>query len=144
MAAARIRRAREGGSRSKKRAAPFAVKSSLISPAALRLDEFLKDALHELKSGKKAASMSTPIIDKMALLRQRRDELNKTLDTRAQALLDRYAEADKKADVAFGRHDAQLTAEENELAEVEAAIGRMSNDVGNLPSSSEQSSKTAE
>jgi hypothetical protein len=111
-----------------------------MTPAALKLDEFLQDTLREFRPGPGKNKMS--LLDKLALLRQRREELNKSLDARAQVLLDRYDAADKKADVAFGRHDSQLTVEENELAEVEAAIVRMSNDVGNLPSSSEQSSKT--
>jgi hypothetical protein len=112
----------------------------MMTPAGVKFDKFISETLRELQPGKRVAPMS--IIDKMSLLRQRREELNKSLDARAQALLDRYAEADKKADVAFGRHDAQLTAEENELSEVENAIAQMSNSLGNLPSSSEQSSKT--
>jgi hypothetical protein len=105
-----------------------------MTPAAQRLDQLCKVVIQEQQPEK--SRMST--LDKMALLRQRRDELNKTLDVRAQALLDRYDAADKKADQAFGLHNSRLDAEETELAEVEAAIDRMSNS-GNLPGS-EQSS----
>jgi hypothetical protein len=103
------------------------------SAAGSKLNEFLKDTLRALQPVQNKMS----VIDKMILVRQRRDDLNKSLNERAQALLDRYDAVDKKADVAFGRHDSQLTAEENELAQVEAAIAQVSN-LGNLRGSSEQ------
>jgi hypothetical protein len=108
-----------------------------MTPAGSKLDEFLQDTLREFRPGPGKNKMS--VIDKMALLRQRRDDLNGSLDERAQRLLDRYDAAGRKADVAFGRHDSQLTAEESELAEVEAAILGMSNSMGNSPGSSEPS-----
>lgn len=95
--------------------------------AARELDAVIANAIDE---GKKVMS----VIDKIALLRQRREELNKKLDGSAQAMLDRYAAAEKKSDQAFAAHNAQLDAEEKELAELEHAVAAMSN-MGNLPGS---------
>ena len=101
-----------------------------MTPAAA-LDELCRAAIDELKPEK---GKPVSIIDKMQLVTQRRDELNKTLDVRAQELLDRYAAADKKADQAFSRHHSQLDNETTALDEVESAIAQMSNS-GNLPGS---------
>jgi predicted metallo-beta-lactamase superfamily hydrolase len=100
-----------------------------VTPAGAKLHKLCNDVIRDLSEKEKMSHL-----DKMALLRQRRDDFNKSLDARAQTLLDRYAEADKKADQAFDRHKLQLDAEETELNEVELAIDRMSNS-GNSPSS---------
>ena len=100
-----------------------------MTPAGEKLHKLCNDVIRGLSEKEKMSHL-----DKMALLRQRRDDFNKSLDARAQTLLDRYAEADKKADQAFDRHKFQLDAEETELNEVELAIDRMSNS-GNSPSS---------
>ena len=68
------------------------------------------------------------VIDKMKLLRERRTELYKSMDARAQQLLDRYAEADKKAEGAFAKHNSRLDAESVALGEVEAAIDQLGNE----------------
>jgi hypothetical protein len=99
-----------------------------------KLDRHLSDAIAEL--GTKPMS----VIDKMQLVMQRRDDFNKSLDARAQKLLERYAEADTKADKVFARHSNQLDAEEKTLGEVEAVIERMSND-GNFTDSQPEVSK---
>lgn len=72
------------------------------------------------------------VVDKLKLVAERRAELNASLDAGAQKLLDRYDEISKKADVAFDRHHARLTAEEAAADELGAAVDRLSNDMGNL------------
>jgi hypothetical protein len=99
-----------------------------MTPAGEKLDRHLSDAIAELRT----KPMS--VIDKMQLVMQRRADLNKSLDARAQELLDRYADADKKADQAFSRHHSQLDNETTALDEVESAIAQMSN-MGNSPGS---------
>lgn len=82
------------------------------------------------------------VLDKLALLVERRQDFNKSLDERATALLDHYAQADQKADKAFGKHHARLEAEEHEIASVDDAIERMSNAVGNGSDASSEKPKT--
>lgn len=84
------------------------------------------------------------VLDKLDLVVTRRDEFNVSLVKRADDLLARYAEADKKADKAFGKHHTQLDAEETKFDQTEAAIDRMSN-MGNSQgseTSSEQQNGT--
>jgi hypothetical protein len=87
------------------------------------------------------------VLDKLDLVVMRRDEFNVALVKRADAVLDRYAKADIKAENAFGKHHTQLDAEESKLDATEAAIDRMSNAVGNSQGSepsSEQQKNTAD
>lgn len=73
------------------------------------------------------------IIDKLSAVSRARGQLNQSLDEGAQKLMDRYAEADRKADNAFHQHHARLDAEEKEIADIEASITMLSNNLGNLP-----------
>jgi chromosome segregation ATPase len=82
------------------------------------------------------------VLDKLDLVVSRRDEFNVSLVKRADDLLERYADADKKADRAFAKHHTRLDAEERKFDETEAAIDRMSNQAdasGNSPSSEKSS-----
>ena len=67
------------------------------------------------------------LIDKLDLIVQRRSERNVKLDERATALLNKYAEADKADELAFGKHDTMLDAETRKMGELEAAVDRLSN-----------------
>lgn len=81
--------------------------------------------------GRKAMSL----LDKLDLVVERRADLDKSLSAGADKVLARYAEVDLKGQRAFDKHHARLDAEDQKLDATESAIDRMSNSLGNSPSS---------
>jgi hypothetical protein len=79
------------------------------------------------------------LIDKLNLVVERREDLNRSLDAGADKILERYAEVDVKAAKAFDKHHDRLDAEEKAIDATDAAIERMSNSVGNSSGSGKSS-----
>jgi hypothetical protein len=74
-------------------------------------------------NGRKAMS----ILDKLDLIKTRREEHNVALDTGADAVLAGYERVAIKRDQAFEKHLSAIKGEETALQATEAAIDRMSN-----------------
>jgi hypothetical protein len=79
------------------------------------------------------------LIDKLDLVVTRRQDLNKSLDAGADAVLERYAQVEAKSEKAFDKHHARLDAEETAIEKTDQAIERMSNAAGNSEGSERSS-----
>ena len=106
-----------------------------MTPAGAKLDHRLGEMIAELRGVKSEEGGGMSVVDKIDMLNQRHAEFEQSLDAKAQKLLERYDEVDRKAAKTFDRRNQVLDVRDGKLDEMEAAIDRLSN-LGNSPSSS--------